>query len=519
MKLRWKILITVVVLAVLMVTSLSVTMHVQPQTAVEAYKKLLLDRGEKLKVSEVLPPRVPDESNGVELVASAFRLLGSGADSSNLPPAMKMVAPGRAMVGWAQPNLAEPGGSGYTNSWENAEAAVEANRPVIELLAQVSSYPTVDFDLDYSKGPAMLLTHLAPLKRCTQCLSAAAVCELHRGNLDPAATNICALLALVQSVQQERTIISQLVRIAMASIAASATWEFLQATNLTDAELAGLQQAWERQEFIESVEGSFLMERASNEDTIQKMRASAQTFNQYMTGYGLGGSGGSGGSGDWLDGLKDVWDHTREAGAMYMWRSSWSYSDELQMLQADQIILETIRTVKTNQFFNPAYSNMVVQLGALGITNPPDSWLMQLDVPDYRRIFSSSAGAVSRTVLWAMSAEACKRVVITAVALKRYQLKHGNWPETLANLSPEFLPAVPLDPVDGKPLRYRRNDDGTYLLYSIGENGVDDGGDVTPLKTTYSTVQGWYWQRACDWVWPQPATAAEVENYYEHPPK
>jgi hypothetical protein len=27
------------------------------------------------------------------------------------------------------------------------------------------------------------------------------------------------------------------------------------------------------------------------------------------------------------------------------------------------------------------------------------------------------------------------------------------------------------------------------------------------------------WQPARDLVWPQPATPAEVQNYYDHPPK
>ncbi|HEV2327184.1 MAG TPA: hypothetical protein VGY56_00165 [Verrucomicrobiae bacterium] len=46
---------------------------------------------------------------------------------------------------------------------------------------------------------------------------------------------------------------------------------------------------------------------------------------------------------------------------------------------------------------------------------------------------------------------------------------------TLTALVPAYLPAIPLDPVDGKPLRYRRNGDGTYLPYSVSPNGRDDG--------------------------------------------
>jgi hypothetical protein len=520
MKLRWKILIALAVLAVLMMASLSVSMRVQPENEVEAYKKTLREKGEKLELKDVLPPRTPEESNGVELVASAFRMLGPGAgyEYTNQPQGMRMVGPGRAMVAWKQPCLADPGKGGYTNTWENAAAAAAADRPVLELLAQASAYPVADFQMDYSKGFAMLLPHLAPLKRCAQSLSAAAICDLHAGDTASAATNICSLLALIQSQHNEGAIISQLVRIAMASIAVGPTWELLQATNSNDVELANLQKAWGRLEFIEGTEGSFLLERAVTQDSIRKMRASSADFNKYWGGYGPGGSSGSGGSGDWLDGLKEAWNNTKEAGASYMWRSSWSYSDELRALQADQVILEAMRAIKTNQFFNPAYSNMVAQLGAMGITNAPDTWLIKLDVPDYRRLISQSQASLGRTVSKTMSIEACKRVVIAAIALKRYQLQHGNWPEKLADLSPEFLPSVPLDPVDGKPLRYRRNDDGTFLLYSIGENGVDEGGDTTPMRAVYSPA-GWYWLRASDWVWPQPATPAEVENFYEHPPK
>jgi hypothetical protein len=35
---------------------------------------------------------------------------------------------------------------------------------------------------------------------------------------------------------------------------------------------------------------------------------------------------------------------------------------------------------------------------------------------------------------------------------------------------------VPLDEFDGKPLRYRREGEG-FILYSVGTNLVDDGGE------------------------------------------
>jgi hypothetical protein len=183
MKLRWKILIGVGIFLVLMAASLTVTMHVQPQNEVEAYKKILRDKGERLEISEVLPTPVPDESNGMSQAEAAFGLLiPTDYQCSNLPPAMQMVAPGKAMVGWAQTNLVEIGFLGWTNAWESAEAEVAANHPAIELLRQAARYPAFDFQLDYNKGPDMLLKHLAPLGHSAHRLSAEAMCDLHNGN-------------------------------------------------------------------------------------------------------------------------------------------------------------------------------------------------------------------------------------------------------------------------------------------------------------------------------------------------
>jgi hypothetical protein len=63
----------------------------------------------------------------------------------------------------------------------------------------------------------------------------------------------------------------------------------------------------------------------------------------------------------------------------------------------------------------------------------------------------------------------------TAVAVERYRLAHGRLPENLAELVPAQLETVPLDPFDGRPLRYKRLSPG-YVVYSVGFDRVDDGG-------------------------------------------
>ena len=62
----------------------------------------------------------------------------------------------------------------------------------------------------------------------------------------------------------------------------------------------------------------------------------------------------------------------------------------------------------------------------------------------------------------------------TILALRAYQLTHGQLPKDLSALVPEFLEAVPVDDFDGQPLRYSAE---KKMVYSVGKNLKDDGGD------------------------------------------
>jgi len=63
-----------------------------------------------------------------------------------------------------------------------------------------------------------------------------------------------------------------------------------------------------------------------------------------------------------------------------------------------------------------------------------------------------------------------------ACALERYRLMHGECPESLESLVPEFVSQVPRDLIDGQPLGYRKRGDGWFDLYSVAQNRQDDGG-------------------------------------------
>ena len=68
-----------------------------------------------------------------------------------------------------------------------------------------------------------------------------------------------------------------------------------------------------------------------------------------------------------------------------------------------------------------------------------------------------------------------------ACGLERYRLAHGQYPETLEALVPQFAEKLPHDIIGGQPLKYHRTADGQFVLYSVGWNEKDDGG--VPGKT------------------------------------
>ena len=148
---------------------------------------------------------------------------------------------------------------------------------------------------------------------------------------------------------------------------------------------------------------------------------------------------------------------------------------------------------------------------------PADRLLRLLKIPDQTGLATS--WTLDNVVAKVIRIETAQRIVITAIALKRFQLKYGHLTEKLSALAPEFLSSVPIDSYSGKPLCYRLKADGSYLLYSVAENGTDDGGNPALPPTVTSTSFAWQNIKAYDLVWPQPATEAEIKFFYEHPPK
>ena len=270
-------------------------------------------------------------------------------------------------------------------------------------------------------------------------------------------------------------------------------------------------------DFILPTERALEMERAMSEMTIGNMRESRAEFSRVTTGFIAGAGGGPASTGDFAervsDFAKDTWENTKDGSKEAAWRIAWSYPDQLRMLKGSQVHIETLRLAQSNGNFSAAIQIQKSRLKELGIGNvlhDEESSSFSGKGINLQTFFTEGILYADSLINKVMVIEAGKQLTVTAIALKRYKLRHGALPTDLIALVPEFLPAVPLDPVNAQPLHYKPNADGTFLLYSVGEDAEDNGGD--PTSTNPKTL---WWQRGRDWVWPQPASAQEVEDYFQ----
>jgi hypothetical protein len=81
-----------------------------------------------------------------------------------------------------------------------------------------------------------------------------------------------------------------------------------------------------------------------------------------------------------------------------------------------------------------------------------------------------------------------------ACALERHRLAHGEFPETLTELSPQFIDTLPHDLVNGLPLNYARMENDEFVLYSVGWNAPRDATKPDPAQPV-----------SARWIWRYPA--------------
>jgi hypothetical protein len=365
----------------------------------------------------------------------------------------------------------------------------------IEELRQASQLPYSRFPLDYESQPpaAILLPHLAALKRCSQVIRLRAIAELQDNESQRALDDVKLSLRLIDSIRTEPFLISHLVRIAILQITLQPIYEGLAERKWSDAQLADLDSELAKLDFLSDYESAMRGERNLGIANIEFLRH-PNTQNQILRRPRLHYIAPFFSLIQELSNLSGENDENFQMDfqtlALGFGPSGWLVQNELRIAQFDTKWYLPIVDHET-QTISPAKAHAVGNALDREIRHQTPENLLE-------RLFMPALGSTAVKFADAQSSTDLARV---AIALERYRLAHGEFPESLDALAPQFIAKVPHDIIGGQPLKYRREADGQFVLYSIGWNEKDDGGVVafTKGKTPSLDIANG------DWVWRYPA--------------
>jgi len=346
--------------------------------------------------------------------------------------------------------------------------------PAIEELRQAGQLPDSRFPLGYDiEDPAeILLPHLAKLKQCSLALQLRAIAELQNDQTEKSFNDIKLSLRLADSVRTEPFIITHLVRIAILQITLQPVYEGLAEHKWSDAQLAVLDAELAKLNFLADYEFSTRSERAAHVKIVDWME---QKRSRFWDLFGMIDN----------DYERSIMKSFGLSAEIYLMPRGWYYQSEIVLSDVQQrwvlpIVDDATQTVSPE--------NARKSVDAVSSLNPTAVNL-------FARLLLPELGKYAMRVAHGQNAANMARI---AIALERWRLTHGSFPETLDALAPQFIAKLPHDVINGQPLNYRRTSDGQFVLYSIGWNETDDGGVVGLKKDGSVDIN------QDDWVWRYP---------------
>jgi hypothetical protein len=269
--------------------------------------------------------------------------------------------------------------------------------------------------------------------------------------------------------------------VAISGLGLSVTWEALQADAWDESTLAQVQRDWEEIGLTEALERGMVGQRVWANQLFESTMRNPQSSGLLSAGAGVGLLG-----------------RGRSHLVQQYWRAHME-EDFLLYLQQMQDRIEGARQLRTNAPRKNVVQLLNAQESALNAT-------LSGPLSQYRYALTAAAlPNFFRACQTVLRTETQRRMTLIAIALERHRLRTGHFPAGLDGLTPEFLATVPIDPMSGQPFCYRTNLDGGFTLYSVGEDGKDDGGDATSTNkvTTYDLWSG------RDAVWPRAVTNSD----------
>ena len=322
------------------------------------------------------------------------------------------------------------------------EAFFATNQPALALLHSVGPGRRSRYPIDLTQGFNTLLPHIAQVRRGVLVLSAEALLRSAEGKDDEAVESLQAAGRLADSLTLEPLIISQLVRMASWGLLFKRVERIVNAGPLSDEPLAVLQKLATDAEHPDSLERAWIGEQAIGVAFFTERGAQSQVF-----GSGLGGPLGSSRSG-----ARAMITAMQVTGIFGRDRSVYMQIVSNAVAAAQ---LPFPARVERGRWTEKMSTNLVTRFCIFS----------RMMVPGVTSTFLADADHATRV-----------RVAATALAVERFRLAHTNaLPNSLNELVPAFLSAVPPDPYDGKPLRFKQLNPG-FVIYGLGRDGKDDDG-------------------------------------------
>jgi hypothetical protein len=489
----WRILRRVLITLAILATLIAIFYTEEDwrgKRAWENYKRAWEAKGEKFDWQAFVPPSVPDDQNF--FTASIFTNMLNGKivmnpyhsdGSPNFWPENDRVGylggEGKAKITdlkTLQASYRNPTNASLAKEFPIAPQpqtpaadvlfALSKFDSSVEELRQASQRPYASVPLNYEDGfssASSLLPVLAELKRCTQVLQLRAVAELADGQSAKALDDVKLLLYLNNSLRNSPFLISHLVRFAIVAYTLQPIWEGLAEHKWSDEQLIALDAELTKVDFLADYELIMRGERGFAIASFENQRRTREIISRQENG-GL------------------------VTNKLTFMPSAYFYQNELAISRMQQQWL--LPLVDTN--------SRIVSPAALQRANDAVRAEMKHYSP-YKVQALMLFPAIGSTVRKLAAIQSSVDLARVACALERYRLAHGQYPETLDALTPQFIGQLPHDIINGQPLHYRRTDDGQFTLYSVGWNETDDGGQVAPMKDGRPDMENG------DWVWQYPS--------------
>ena len=441
MRRRW---VWLLVFAVLL-SSLALIAHLArrdtPMKQVQRELERLRRAGEPTRLADLLPP-IPPHQNATPFYQAAIQELEMARSSLPQPVWDNL-------YNFISRRPTQP------VNFADVEKALRAAEPALAMLRKALTYPHMRLtNWNVDEPFSAVFPHLSQLREFTRLLSAEAFWRKRKGDLNGAVDSCVAALRLTQRIGDEPFLIAFLAQGAIFSISMGTIQRVLKdADPPSQAYQALLRelQAWDiDRDFVRALQ----MERVFVIwfcDWIRE-KASRREINDLINEHGDRTE-----LSVWLKGKANLIAQNELMGLRH-YRQAIAFARKgvpYDWAQIDR--WEKAWEQVTNK------GRTIFDLGTHKVTWHPYA-LVALFIPTLSAVFQRVA-----------TFHALQRLGETAIALRLYRKERGRYPETLQELVPKYLPSVPIDPFDGKPLRYRREGAG-FRLWSIGENMKDDGG-------------------------------------------